>query len=1168
MATDETQNAPSSVAPTEASPTDAPLLAGAGNAEGQGNSAMPVVSLLGASIGPEGRYAVEARIGVGGFAETYMARDRHLNRVCVIKRLLVERQYQPSLAASIEHEAQTLVALNQPGHQHIPEIYDYLAEQGSLVMKYIDGQSLTQRAAQQGGRLEVGEVLRYGQAIGDALAYMHQRREPVLHRDIKPANILLDQSGRIWLIDFGFSRSFLLSGNANEHESMGTLGFTPPEQWRGQAVPQSDIYALGATMLVLLTGYQAERSTFLRIASGAAIYPSAQELNPLLSPRLSALLSRMLAPEPVARPDASELLQELTALQAVEQPTPRPVRKTTGSDISAEERNAKELVAKLINSWVERSGLRKQHVATRAGFADYGAFYRAYLDMSRGLLSDADRAVGVIGCFAEGLASDQRCTASEAVAFCIQVRLPLDRMLEVAAFFEPQSWQSALEPYLGSAPSLQAVALNERVAQIIEAIERSVYAPEQNPEALLANLRDYPGLPEPGPLPGVQRVVLARNRLFVGREAELRQLAAMLYATSATQGGAVAITGMGGLGKTDLANEFTHRYGRFFAGGVFWLNCSEPQGLALEVADCGQAMSGGADWAGLSLEERVRRTRAAWQEPVPRLLVFDNCEHASILTSWRPTTGGARVLLTSHKADWPRSLGVESLALEPLPRNESLLLLGRYRPDLAVNLKRMNGLAAELGDLPLALHLAGSFLENYQGDPQLGQPTGLLNELRSTHLIDHDMLHGVDSSPSATGHDLHIGRTFAVSLAYLDPNDPQDRLARTVLARSAWLAAGMPMSRTLLARIGQSDESSGQRELSRAIKRLVGLGLLAEKEDRFRLHPLLAAYTQRTLSDSEGLAICEQALIQFADQVYEEEQYDEGRLALPHLQWLADSAIGRTDQRAAGLWNALPFLLEVIGDRLGSMVYLERALAALVQSDQLESAFGADVLNNLGVWYFDLGHYEKARSFHERAYAVRQRIFPPEHLAIGESLHNMADSYRETGEFATAIGYLHKAARVWEALGVQQTHRALATTNNLGLLLLRMERYGEARDQFLALLQVGEQALGSSSWRLASTRSNLAYALHMLGEQHAAREELDLALHILRNRFDPQHPELIKPRLYDALLIAVEQGVNAGAEAMRSVLIDAEAQFGPAHVLVQQARAQLAAWAGTEAGDE
>jgi tetratricopeptide (TPR) repeat protein/tRNA A-37 threonylcarbamoyl transferase component Bud32 len=1122
---------------------------------------------IGTAIGAEGRYVIEAPLSAGGFAQTYLARDRRLGRVCVVKRLLLHRQQHPELLASIAHEVRMLVALNEPGHQHIPEIYDYIAEQHCLVMKYIDGQSLAQRATQQGGRLDSDEVVAHGRALADALRYLQQRDEPVLHRDIKPANILLDQARRLWLIDFGFARAGLAGSTLPEHESMGTLGFTPPEQWRGQAGPHSDIYAVGATMFVLLTGYQAERSTLLRIASGDKSYPPARELDPTISPHLAELLSRMLAPEPLARPTATELLQALTALQ---QPAEIPARQTrkAGSEISAEERVAKEQVARLINSWTERSGLRKQHVASMAGFADYGAFYRAYLDMSRGLLSDAERAVRVIGCFAEGLASDRRCTASEAVVFCIQVRLPLDHMRKVAAFFAPQVWQSAIEPYLGSAPSLNAVALNERVAQIVEAIERSVAAPEQDPLALLANLRDYPGLPEPGPLPGAQRVVLARNRLFVGRETELQQIAGLLYATSAAQGGAVAITGMGGMGKTDLANEFVHRYGRFFTGGVFWLNCSEPQGLALEVADCGQAMFGSNGWASLALEERVRRTRLAWQDAVPRLLVFDNCEDASMFTSWRPTSGGVRVLLTSRKSDWPRSLGVESLALEPLPRNESLALLGRYRPDLAGELLKLDGLAAELGDLPLALHLAGSFLENYQGDPQLGRPTGLLNELRSTHLIDHDMLQGVDSNPSATGHDLHIGRTFAVSLAYLNPADRQDGLARLILARSAWLATGMPMSRTLLARIAQLDGPAGQRELSRAIKRLLGLGLLTEREDYFRLHPLLGAYAQRTLSDPKGLAICEQVLTQLADEVYEEEQYDEGRLALPHLQWLADNAIGRIDERAVGLWNGLPFLLEVIGDRVGSVYYLERALAALVQSAQLESVLGADVLNNLGVWYFDLGHYEKARSFHERAYAVRQHIFPREHPRIGESLHNMADSYRETGEFATAIGYLHEAARVWEALGMQQTHRALATTNNLGLLLLRMERYAEARDQFLALLQVGEAALGSSSSRLASTRSNLAYALHMLGEHGTARQELDRALHVLRSRVDHQHPELIKPRMYEALLIAVEQGVQAGAHALRSVLIDAEAQFGSAHVLVQQARSQLAVWASAEAGDE
>jgi hypothetical protein len=90
-----------------------------------------------------------------------------------------------------------------------------------------------------------------------------------------------------------------------------------------------------------------------------------------------------------------------------------------------------------------------------------------------------------------------------------------------------------------------------------------------------------------------------------------------------------------------------HRYGRFFAGGVYWLSFASADEVPLQVAACAAP--------GLEarpLEERVQRVRDAWQSAVPRLLVFDNCEEESLLDAWRPPSGGCRVLVTSRRSRW------------------------------------------------------------------------------------------------------------------------------------------------------------------------------------------------------------------------------------------------------------------------------------------------------------------------------------------------------------------------------------------------------------------------------------------------------------------------------------------------------------------------------------
>jgi hypothetical protein len=101
---------------------------------------------------------------------------------------------------------------------------------------------------------------------------------------------------------------------------------------------------------------------------------------------------------------------------------------------------------------------------------------------------------------------------------------------------------------------------------------------------------------------------LARNPLFVGREADLLRLARALRGggTAAIGPQAAVATGLGGIGKSQLACEFVYRYGQFFAGGVFWLSCAEPDAITAEVAACGQGLPIPAGFASLSLTEQVQ----------------------------------------------------------------------------------------------------------------------------------------------------------------------------------------------------------------------------------------------------------------------------------------------------------------------------------------------------------------------------------------------------------------------------------------------------------------------------------------------------------------------------------------------------------------------------------
>lgn len=287
----------------------------------------PEAELLpGAAIDPAERYLVRETIGKGGFGEAYLVFDRQLNRFCVAKRQVPNPKWNArtkELAAqNFVREAQLLVTLNAPGHPNIPEIYEFLPEQRCLVMKYVEGRNLSEILRERRSLLHPAESMAIARDVASALSYMHARRpEPVLHRDVKLANILLDSSGRVWLIDFGLSRALAVHvQNDPRHTQLaGTLGITPPEQWRGQAEARSDVYALAATLHILLTGFQpmftkADLPNFL---SGVLQpYPPARSIDPAIPVEVENLLLHGLAFKPSERPSAAAFYQALEKLLA------------------------------------------------------------------------------------------------------------------------------------------------------------------------------------------------------------------------------------------------------------------------------------------------------------------------------------------------------------------------------------------------------------------------------------------------------------------------------------------------------------------------------------------------------------------------------------------------------------------------------------------------------------------------------------------------------------------------------------------------------------------------------------------------------------------------------------------------------------------------------------
>jgi len=201
-----------------------------------------------------GRFEVVRQLGSGSFAETVLARDLAADRLVAIKALT--RPGDLKAYELFEREAAVLRSLR---HHGVPEIFATLRADwhgtlaSLLVMEYIEGQSLAEMIT-GGRRLAREELLDLLLSLLGVLDYLHGRVPPVLHRDIKPANVVVRPDGTAALVDFGAVRSVFSPPGEHGSTVVGTYGYMPYEQYMGQASPASDLYAVGATVLHVVTG--------------------------------------------------------------------------------------------------------------------------------------------------------------------------------------------------------------------------------------------------------------------------------------------------------------------------------------------------------------------------------------------------------------------------------------------------------------------------------------------------------------------------------------------------------------------------------------------------------------------------------------------------------------------------------------------------------------------------------------------------------------------------------------------------------------------------------------------------------------------------------------------------------------------------------------------------
>jgi serine/threonine-protein kinase len=266
-----------------------------------------------------GRYALDRRLGRGGMASVYLARDGELERRVAVKLLGASVGRDDALRRRFARESRLAARLSHP---NVVTVFDAGEDDGRpyIVMEYVEGETLAD-VLRRRGPLPPEEAAEIGEQIAAGLAHAHAHG--LVHRDVKPQNLLVTRDGRVKVGDFGVARGDDASKLTEAGTVLGTAAYLSPEQAAGAQVgPRSDVYSLGVVLYELLAGRTPYR--FDSLAELGAPRKPPPDLPPTVPPALAAVVRRCLSPAPTDRPEsAAEVGVELRrALEpAAEAPT-------------------------------------------------------------------------------------------------------------------------------------------------------------------------------------------------------------------------------------------------------------------------------------------------------------------------------------------------------------------------------------------------------------------------------------------------------------------------------------------------------------------------------------------------------------------------------------------------------------------------------------------------------------------------------------------------------------------------------------------------------------------------------------------------------------------------------------------------------------------------------
>ena len=671
-----------------------------------------------------------------------------------------------------------------------------------------------------------------------------------------------------------------------------------------------------------------------------------------------------------------------------------------------------------------------------------------------------------------------------------------------------------------------------------------------------SNIADPPS-PVEAAIP-LWNVPYRRNHFFTGREDILTYLRdALISQHPVALAQPQAISGLGGIGKTQTAVEYAYRYREGY-DAVLWARADSYDVLVSDFLLIA---------ALLNLPERndqdqskVVKAVIHWFDTHDQwLLILDNADNIEMVNEFVPSTGKGHVLLTTRA----HSTGTvaQRIELEKMDREEGTLFLLRRTKSLKGNAPlesitetvrhQAQAIAEAADDLPLALDQAGAYIEE----------TGcsLADYLKFYKTRRNRMLRirGRD----ATGHPEPVATTWSLSFEKVEQANPA---AAELLRLCAFLhpdaipqsmiVAGASELGAVLQPIAEDEfdlnEAIGELHKYSLVKRdseakLLNIHRLVQlvvkdgldREERRKWAERTVRMVNRAFPDPQKVdmwPICQQYLSQVQVCV---ELIEQWHILFPEVGRMLHQAGSYLSLRGQ-YTEAEPLLLEALNkheqslepnytDIADTMTDLGLLYDYQGKPDQarrlyqsvlslLEQAFGTDhltmapTLNNLGILYSEQGEYEQAEPLLQRTFTILEQALGPDHSDVAFSLHNLGSLYRTQGKYAQAEPFYQRALAIREqALSPEHPYVA-GSLNGLALLYYNQEKYDQAETFFQRALTIREQSLGPMHPEVAHTLNNLAVLYSSMGKYTEAEQLFQRAFVIRERVLGLQHPDTVK----------------------------------------------------------